>query len=466
MDTPLLAQLHETLYTHLDKRAEAIVGLIYALASHDHARSVVELSLNSLFRHGHASLYRAIDAFASQSVDLRRLAAVVAPRPSQRAFWLMSTDVTAHPRPYARTLADRSYVYAPTPTPGQKPVKVGHAYTSTLLLPEREKGAPPWVIPLDVRRVPSDGDAELMGAQALQTLLEDETMPWHGDLVVSVQDSKYSKPAYLVALAPYENLVTVVRVRNNRVFYRQYEPPPDAPKRRGRPRRYGDRFALHEPETWHAPDAECTLEGVTTRGKSHTLEVRVWRNMLMRGGRDEAMYRYPFTLIRVVMRDASGRPLHKRPLWLILFGARRDEVVPADAVRAYLQRFDHEHFFRFGKRHLLLTAFQTPDVRRGEAWHRLVFLAYLFLWAARPTAQQRWRPWEKHLQAKGGRILSPTQVQRDFARIIRALKLQPAKPKPRGKPPGRPTGYRPKPRERHSVVKKSSNRPTKRKKAA
>ena len=45
--------------------------------------------------------YRAIDAFASQSVDLRRLAAVVAPRPSQRAFWLMNTDVIAHPCPYA-----------------------------------------------------------------------------------------------------------------------------------------------------------------------------------------------------------------------------------------------------------------------------------------------------------------------------------------------------------------------------
>ena len=466
MDTPLLAQLHETLYTHLDKRAEAIVGLIYALASHDHAQSVVELSLNSLFRHGYASLYRAIDAFASQSVDLRRLAAVVAPRPEGRHFWLMSTDVTAYPRPYARTLEDRSYVYAPTPTPGQKPVKVGHAYTSTLLLPEREKGAPPWVIPLDVRRVPSDADAELAGAQVLQTLLDDETMPWHGELVVSVQDSKYSKPAYLASLTSYENLVTVVRVRTNRVFYRRFEPPPDAPKRRGRLRRYGDRFALREPETWHEPDAACTLEGVTARGKPYILDVQAWHNMLMRGRRGEAMYHHPFTLIQVVMRDGAGRSLHKRPLWLILFGVRRHDVALADAVKAYLQRFDHEHFFRFGKRRLLLTAFQTPDVRREEAWHRLVSLAYLFLWAARPTAQQRWRPWEKHLQAKGDRILSPTQVQRDFARIIRALGLQPAKPKPRGKSPGRPTGYRQKPRKRHPVVKKSSNLRTKRKKAA
>ena len=86
------------------------------------------------------------------------------------------------------------------------------------------------MIPLDVRRVPSN--AELAGAQALQTLLGDETMPWHDDLVVSVQGSKYSKSAYLAALAPCEDLVTVVRVRNNRVFYRLFEPPPNAPKRR------------------------------------------------------------------------------------------------------------------------------------------------------------------------------------------------------------------------------------------
>ena len=72
---------------------------------------------------------------------------------------------------------------------------------------------------------------------------------------MSVQDSKYSKSAYLASLAPYEELVTVVRVRNNRVFHRLFEPPPGAPKRRGRPRRYGDRFALRELETCHEPDA-------------------------------------------------------------------------------------------------------------------------------------------------------------------------------------------------------------------
>lgn len=466
MDKTLLAQPQNTLYSNLDNRAESILELIHALSSNQHARSVVELSLSPLFRRGHASLYEAIHAFASQKVELRQMASVVAPKPKRRSFWLMSTDVTAQPRPYARTLEDRSYVHAPTPVPGQKAVTIGHAYTSTMLLPEREKGTPPWVIPLEVQRVGSKEDPELKGAKALRTLLEDEKMPWHGDLVVSVVDSKYSKSTYLSAISSCENLVTVARVRSNRAFYQMSKPTPNDQKKRGPHRHYGDKFALGDPETWHKPDVELTLKGTTAKGKLYTVVVKVWYNMLMRGHRGEAMYNHPFTLIVVETRDASGKLVHKKSLWLVVFGSRRHEVTPEAAVWAYFQRFDHEHFFRFGKQRMLLTAFQTPDVHREEAWWCLSFLAYLFLWAARPVAQQQWRPWEKHLAGKKDPELSPSQVQRDFARIIQEFELQPPKPKPRGKSQGWPAGYRRKRRERLPIIKKSQKRRKKRKKAA
>ena len=35
-------------------------------------------------------------------------------------------------------------------------------------------------------------------------------------------------------------------------------------------------------------------------------------------------------------------------------------------VETFLQRFDIEHFFRFGKQRLLLTAAQTPNVETEE----------------------------------------------------------------------------------------------------
>jgi len=293
------------------------------------------LSLHALFQRQHSSVYAAIRSFAEQEGVLRKLAGMAAPRPKQHAFWRMSVDVTANPRPYARTLAERQYVYAPAPTPGQKPVAVGHAYSSVLLLPERERAEPPWVVPLDVRRVRPEEDGEWVGAEMLCALLADESMPWHGELVAVAGDVKYSKRAFLLRLTACPNAVAVTRVRSNRVFYRTYEPPPDAKPKRGHPRWYGARFALNDPATWHTPDAVLSWEITSARGKVHTVTVRAWKQMLMRGRRQEAMHMRPFTLLRVEVRDASGRLVHRRPMWLILFGPRHQELPLQAATATY-----------------------------------------------------------------------------------------------------------------------------------
>ncbi len=454
MSNNLLAQLQDLLYTHLDNRAEAIWELLIALSGNEHAASPVELSLHPLFQRQHSSVYAAIHAFVGNEGVLRKAAGLVAPRPQQRTYWRMSVDATAHPRPYARTLPERQYVHAPTPTPGQKPVTVGHAYSSVMLLPERTREEPPWVIPLDVRRVRPDENVEMIGAEMLCALLQDEDMPWHGELTAIAGDVKYSQRGCLLRLTSCSNAVPVVRVRSNRVFYRKYVPPADAPPRPGHPRWYGERFALNDPATWPTPDALFSWEIPSTRGEVFTVTVHVWQEMLMRGRREEAMHTRPFTLLRVEIRNASGRKVHRRPMWLILFGPRRQELTPKDAVETYFQRFDHEHFLRFGKQRLLLTKTQTPDADREAAWWRLAFLAYLLLWAARPLAQAQWRPWERRLPAARRPHLSPTQVQRDFSRIITALDLLPPKPKPRGKPSGWPQGQRRERRPYQSVVKK------------
>jgi hypothetical protein len=88
--------------------------------------------------------------------------------------------------------------------------------------------------------------------------------------------------------------------------------------------------------------------------------------------------------------------------------------------RAYLTRFDIEHFFRFGKQKLLMTRFQTPEVGREEKWWQLTHLAYAQLWLARHVAVALPRPWERNLPVMKHRLISPTLVQRDFARITRS----------------------------------------------
>jgi len=235
METDLLSQFQEILYQNLDNRADAIFELLDALSSNRDAKSPVELSLSPHFRREYPSVYSAIQGFNLSPEAQRELLGMIAPEPEERPFWLFSTDTTPHPRPYAKTLADRSYVHAPTPLKSNKPVTVGHAYSTVVILPEKEAGDPPWVIPASARRVKSQEDAELVGAEQLDELLTDPAMPWHGELVVHVGDASYSKLLFLWRLLQHPDTVGVKRVRSNRVFYRPHQPDPEAKKGRGCP---------------------------------------------------------------------------------------------------------------------------------------------------------------------------------------------------------------------------------------
>ena len=126
-------------------------------------------------------------------------------------------------------------MYAPTPLKSHKPVTVGHDYSTMVMLPEKEPGDPPWVIPVSVRRVRSQEDAEWVGAEQLDDLLTDPAIPWYDESAVHVGDTRYSKVAFLWRLVQHPHVVAVNRVRNNRVFYRPYQPDPEAKKARGAP---------------------------------------------------------------------------------------------------------------------------------------------------------------------------------------------------------------------------------------
>lgn len=248
-------------------------------------------------------------------------------------------------------------------------------------------------------------------------------------------DSAYSRADYLHASRQSANLVTITRVRGNRVFYEQ---PPA-----GSRRRYGGTFELNAAETWRPVDEEQATHFVSRRGRRYRVTLQAWRNLLMRGQRKPSylpMHRHPFTLLRVVVWDGRGRPLFRRPLWLIVMGGRRDEVSTQDTYVAYLCRSQLEHFFRFGKQRLLLNRYQTPVTSREEQWWRLVHLAYQQLWVARTAAQNLPRPWERYLPSAHADTISARRVQRDFSRLIRQLGTPAIVPKPRNPGSGRRRG--------------------------
>ncbi len=154
------------------------------------------------------------------------------------------------------------------------------------------------------------------------------------------------------------------------------------------------------------------------------------------------------------MLDTEGKPVFKRPMWLIVMGKRREEVSLTEAWKAYGQRVDLEQYFRFGKQKLLLNTYQTPDVEHEENWGQIVQLAYIFLWLAAGLVEDLPRPWEKPAPKGEEEMVSPARAQRGFGGIISQFGTPAKAPKPRGYSPGRAKGEKPGPRKRLPVIKK------------
>jgi len=433
------------------------MDLMDALSSNTSARTVVELTLNPHFRRHYTALNKAVRVNSISDEQLSHLTAKMMETPCERQFHLLGTDVTSRPRPYADTLKDRGFVYQPNTIRGNKPIAIGHQYSLVALLPECDKEkVGNWALPLAMQRVGSQENKEMVGAQQVAALLNDETLPFGKDLCVEVADSAYSKPTYLNANRDKKNFVSIVRARGTRTFYRQpVQAQPGAPKQ-GHPAWYGESFCLKVPDTWGNPDQTAETTFVSHKKISYRVEIQAWSNMLMRGGKNLPMHQHPFTLVKIRLSNPMGQALFHKPLWLIVMGDRRMELSLLDIYQAYLQRYDLEHFFRFGKQKLLLDKFQTPDDEREEHWWRLVALAYLQLWVAKDAVSHLPRPWERYLPSSINTQITPAMVLRDMSRIIRQIGTPAPAPKRRGYSPGRRHGVKLTPRKRQPVLKKGS----------
>ncbi len=400
------------------------MDLVDALAANTTARSPVELSLSPLFRREYSALYKGIQAYRalspgnSKEAEKRQLAqiearlqaiAAVIPTPQQKQFYLWAIDVTPLPRPYAKTLEERTIIYQPNTIKGNKPINIGHSYSVLTALPEREEtGDIPWAIPLTVERVKSSVTGKQVGSQQLKQILTNENLPWSNHLSVVVVDSDYSAKTFLAEQEQHSNLVVVTRVRSNRVFYAS--PEPQIIPSLGHPRWYGAKFDLKDEATWHEPTEEVQTNFTTKRGRLLQVRIRSWSDMLMRGSHDCPMHSLPFTLMQIQVTTTEGIRIWK-PMWLIMIGQRRDELTITEGYQAYQQRYDIEHLLRFGKQKLLLNASATPEVEHEENWVSLSFLAYVQLWAARKLALTLPRRWERYLPQKTEGFLSPSLVR-------------------------------------------------------
>ncbi len=144
MPIPLTAsefkRFREQLYNQFEHCSDSAMDLLDALCSNIQSPSVVQLSLNPLFRRGYSALYKTLggklftnssEADESQSKGKQfqslDLTSQVIPIPKQRHFFLFGLDCTSISRPFSKTLKDRGMVHQPTPIQGNKPITIGHS---------------------------------------------------------------------------------------------------------------------------------------------------------------------------------------------------------------------------------------------------------------------------------------------------------------------------------------------------
>ena len=209
-----------------------MLDLLDALASNDKAESVIQLSLNPLFRRRYSSITAAISNFPElveteepriagerpqlEQKKLCRLIAKLCAEPSeQRPFYLFATDCSSYFRPHAKKLSDKSSVYAPNQAPGNKPIAIGHQYANLVYLPEKTPNMPPWVLPLSAKRVSTEQIGHEVDISLMTKLLDDDELDFKSQLCILVADTPHSSINCRREVVSYDNLVMVARIRGN-----------------------------------------------------------------------------------------------------------------------------------------------------------------------------------------------------------------------------------------------------------
>jgi len=419
-------------YQSFEQRADAGMDLVDALTSAPTVRSPVELSESVLFRRRFSSVY---DFLKSGRVLLPRLRRVLFRNQPEEAetiagYEIYAVDCTGDPAPEAKSLPDRGQ----SRKGRNAPLEMGHTYSWLVRLVERGTS---WCMPLDIARVPTKSTDSQVGGEQVATLANHKSGP-----KVVVADSLYCNATFLSIFLTLQYVYALVRIRSNRVLYE--EPPERQPGQLGRPRKHGPKFKLSEPS--REPDRleECTLLGQQVR-------LLAWTNL--------HFYQLPFLVgmvLSVQFLKADGTPRFKRPLYLFWTGPT--SVALSDLTCMYLWRFAIEHMFRFLKQHMGLTASNSPNLQGRLRWVWCCALAYCQLLFIRHQVADRRPAWHPTYVRGRLRPLTPRQVQRNALPFLLALGSPAFPTQPAGKGSGRAPGYRPEPRKRHPVVKKSKKR--------
>ena len=442
-----LAAFRRDLHGCFTRRADALFELGDALLSAGRVASLPYLSEELGFRRSYGMVYQGLAAGRVGEDALRE--ALVRWRP---ADWpcVFGIDASTIGRPWAVTSPGREFHHHSCAghTGSGDPVIKGWAWQ---WLSQLSFGADSWTAPQDAVQVSRD---DVSVVTAAQILAHAARLRRAGEtrVPVYVMDAGYDEAPITWELRDHLDQVQIlVRVRNDRVMYRDPEPEPRRP---GRPRRHGeDRFECEDPGTWGEPDQVMIRDDP----RYGLMTVMSWSGLhpkLACRGHFETMTKPPVIkchLIRITVEKlANGRAV-PGPLWLWRAGPSEPDL--GLCTLSYLHRFDLEHAYRFAKTTLAWhkAALRTPA--QFGRWTWIIISAITQLRLARALAEDHRHAWERRRRQDR---LTPGRVRRDFARLAAITGTPASPPKPSRAGPGRPKGRTSTPATRYDVTKKAA----------
>jgi hypothetical protein len=435
------------------RRADALFELCDAMAcAPGPVPCPVELSLEPEFRRGHAMVY---DALANGRVDAGRLRRVLVEglAPARAGEPLMfGVDVTPIPRPDCRYVQGLSMVQVR----GAGGDRLVSGWPVSVLV-GLCWGASSWVDPLDMRRIGPGGGSSRAALGQIEGLLEDlsATGRWRAGQAVPLVMLDAGYPVVWLAHALAGRPVQVLgRVRGDRVFYGPAPAPGGTP---GRSARHGHRFVCADSTTHPEPDAT-----ITARAERYgRVRVSAWWNLHQAVARSGVWSGFPAgrqlpvlpgTLIKISV-ERLPRGAQPKPLWLWHSTPAAGTAQVELLWRAYLRRFDQEHFHRFAKVHLALARARLISADAADRWHAVVLAAYAQLRAAAPLVADQPRAWQR--KTAPGALPTPCRVRAGFRRLRGQLGTPAGAVKPVRPGTGRPKGRKNPPKPRVPVYNKS-----------
>src|SRR3989440_1091079 len=428
-----LKEIRQQLYACFERGADALFNLADALLSESQAQSLPELSLSPFFERQWPSVYEALEDGRINVEQVRALwvSVLLAERAEDELIWI-AVDGSNLARPNAGTSADRTIIHVPNLPLVEKPISIGWAFSTVVVVPEQ---ASSWTPILEHQRISSEQTAIEVAIAQLQAL-----KPLFGKRrIIILADRWYGTPEFLRACHELGYSV-LIRLKSNRKLYRV----PVRRYKRGAPPKDGPLFQGKRPET-HGQACEVCSEEPPEGRRVH---ISRWNHLHFQQDRS-----LDLSVIRVEREAAKGTKRDPRVSWFVML----DAVIPLPQIaQQYRRRFSQEHNYRFLKQELLWTHVHVRTPAQFERWSWLVALVFNQLYLARELGQALHRPWER-----ADRPVTPQQVRR----VMPAILLQvgtPARPcQPATKSPGPSKGFRPQPAPRFPAARKTLKVPLK-----